>query len=75
MLADAPATCSMLPEIREAVGDKIKIFVDGGIRSGLDVFKAIPNSKVVPFENCTHMLVLENVAKATGVLAEAAEVM
>lgn len=41
VLADAPATCSLLPEIREAVGDKLKIFVDGGIRSGADVFKAI----------------------------------
>lgn len=41
VLADAPATCSMLPEIRKAVGDKIKIFVDGGIRSGADVFKAM----------------------------------
>ena len=41
VLADAPATCAMLPEIREAVGDKLKIFVDGGIRSGADVFKAI----------------------------------
>ncbi|NLJ58409.1 MAG: alpha-hydroxy-acid oxidizing protein, partial [Tissierellia bacterium] len=41
VLADAPATCAMLPEIKEAVGDKIKIFVDGGIRSGADVFKAI----------------------------------
>lgn len=41
VLQDAPATCAMLPEIREAVGDKLKIFVDGGIRSGADVFKAI----------------------------------
>lgn len=41
VLQDAPATCSVLPEIREAVGDKLKIFVDGGIRSGADVFKAI----------------------------------
>jgi isopentenyl diphosphate isomerase/L-lactate dehydrogenase-like FMN-dependent dehydrogenase len=41
VLADAPAPCSMLPEIRQAVGDKLKIFVDGGIRSGADVFKAI----------------------------------
>ncbi|HHZ01639.1 MAG TPA: alpha-hydroxy-acid oxidizing protein [Tissierellia bacterium] len=41
VLQDAPATCAVLPEIREAVGDKIKIFVDGGIRSGADVFKAI----------------------------------
>jgi NAD(P)H-dependent flavin oxidoreductase YrpB (nitropropane dioxygenase family) len=41
VLADAPATCAMLPEIREAVGDKLKILVDGGIRSGADVFKAL----------------------------------
>ncbi len=41
VLEHAPAPCSMLPEIREAVGDKLKIFVDGGIRSGSDVFKAI----------------------------------
>lgn len=41
VLEDAPATCAMLPEIRAAVGDKVKIFVDGGIRSGADVFKAI----------------------------------
>lgn len=41
VLEHAPATCAMLPEIREAVGDKLKIFVDGGIRSGADVFKAI----------------------------------
>lgn len=41
VLQDAAATTSVLPEIREAVGDKLKIFVDGGIRSGADVFKAI----------------------------------
>ncbi len=36
-----PATAEVLPEIVEAVKGKIKIFVDGGIRSGVDVFKAI----------------------------------
>ncbi|MHC1719881.1 MAG: alpha-hydroxy-acid oxidizing protein [Clostridiaceae bacterium] len=41
VIEDAPATCSMLPEIKTAVGNKLKIFVDGGIRSGADVFKAI----------------------------------
>ncbi len=41
VLEHAPATCSMLPEIRKSVGNKLKIFVDGGIRSGADVFKAI----------------------------------
>ncbi|HHT51540.1 MAG TPA: alpha-hydroxy-acid oxidizing protein [Eubacteriaceae bacterium] len=41
VLDNTPATCSVLPEIREVVQDKMKIFVDGGIRSGGDVFKAI----------------------------------
>jgi 4-hydroxymandelate oxidase len=41
VLDDTPATCSVLPEIRQAVGDSLKIFVDGGIRTGADVFKAI----------------------------------
>ena len=31
----------VLPEIVEAVGGKAKIIVDGGIRSGYDIFKAI----------------------------------
>ena len=35
------ATCEVLPEIRQAIGHKIKIFVDGGIRTGEDVFKAL----------------------------------
>lgn len=41
VLTDAPATCSVLSEIRSAVGKDIKIFVDGAIRSGADVFKAL----------------------------------
>lgn len=41
VLDDTPAPCSMLPEIRAAVGDRMKIFVDGGIRSGADVFKCL----------------------------------
>lgn len=41
VLSDAPATCSVLQEIRKAVGKELKIFVDGGIRSGADVFKAL----------------------------------
>jgi 4-hydroxymandelate oxidase len=36
-----PSTAEVLPEIVEAVGGKVKIFVDGGIRSGQDVFKAL----------------------------------
>lgn len=40
-LDDTQAPTEVLPEIRRAVGDKIKIFVDGGIRTGADVFKAL----------------------------------
>ena len=40
-IEDTPATAEVLPEIRKAVGDKIKIFVDGGIRTGEDIFKCI----------------------------------
>lgn len=31
----------VLPEIKKAVGDQMKIFVDCGIESGMDVFKAL----------------------------------
>lgn len=31
----------ILPVIRAAVGDKLKIFVDGGLNTGYDVFKAL----------------------------------
>lgn len=36
-----PATCEVLPEIREAVGERMKVFVDGGVRTGVDVFKML----------------------------------
>lgn len=41
VLDDTPSTIEVLPEIVEAVGGKMKIFIDGGFRSGNDVFKAI----------------------------------
>ena len=41
VLDQCPATAEVLEEIAEAVGDSMKIFVDGGIRSGVDVFKAL----------------------------------
>lgn len=41
VLDQCPATAEVLPEIAEAVGDDMMILVDGGIRSGVDVFKAI----------------------------------
>ena len=36
-----PSTAEVLPAIAEAVKGKVKIFVDGGIRSGVDVFRAL----------------------------------
>lgn len=41
VLDQCPATAEVLREIAEAVGDSMKILVDGGIRSGADVFKAL----------------------------------
>ena len=35
------ATAEVLPEIAAAVDGKMKIIVDGGIRSGVDIFKAL----------------------------------
>lgn len=36
-----PSTAEVLPEIAEAVKGQTVIFVDGGIRSGVDVFRAL----------------------------------
>ncbi|XP_020284088.1 peroxisomal (S)-2-hydroxy-acid oxidase GLO1 isoform X2 [Pseudomyrmex gracilis] len=36
-----PATIEVLPEINKAVGDKIELYMDGGVRQGVDVFKAL----------------------------------
>lgn len=41
VLDQVPATAWVLPEIAKAVGGQITILVDGGIRTGLDVFKAL----------------------------------
>ena len=40
-LDTAPATIEVLPEIVSAVADKIEVLIDGGIRRGTDVAKAI----------------------------------
>ncbi len=39
-LDGAPASIDALPAIADAVGDKIEVWMDGGIRSGQDVLKA-----------------------------------
>lgn len=41
VLDQCPATAEVLPGIVEAVGGRMKVFVDGGIRSGVDIFKAL----------------------------------
>ncbi len=40
-LDTAPATCEALPHVVDAAGDRCEIYVDGGIRRGSDVLKAI----------------------------------
>lgn len=37
----APATIEMLPEFKDAVGQKLQVLIDGGFRSGEDIVKAI----------------------------------
>jgi L-lactate dehydrogenase (cytochrome) len=40
-LDGAPSSIAALPSIARAVGDKIEVLMDGGIRSGQDVIKAL----------------------------------
>lgn len=40
-LDGAPSTISMLPKIVEAAGDRMTVTMDGGVRSGTDVLKAL----------------------------------
>ncbi|MFP5460377.1 MAG: L-lactate dehydrogenase [Gammaproteobacteria bacterium] len=40
-LDGAPSTIAALPAIADAVGDRVDVLVDGGIRGGLDVMKAL----------------------------------
>ncbi len=41
VLDGCPATAEVLPGIAKAVGGRCAVLVDGGIRSGLDVFRAL----------------------------------
>jgi L-lactate dehydrogenase (cytochrome) len=36
-----PSTVTALPAIAEAVGDRVQVLADGGVRSGLDVVKLV----------------------------------
>ncbi|XP_054152645.1 uncharacterized protein LOC128951422 [Oppia nitens] len=47
-LDGSPATLEALPEIVEAVGREVDVYMDGGVRTGADVFKALAiGAKVV----------------------------
>ena len=41
VLGETPSTAEVLADIKNEVGNKMKIFVDGGIRTGADCFKAL----------------------------------
>lgn len=41
VLGNCPSTAEVLPEIADAVGDQVVVLVDGGIRNGSDIFKAL----------------------------------
>ena len=41
VLDGVPATAEVLAHIVDAVGDRVEVLVDGGVRSGLDVFRAL----------------------------------
>lgn len=40
-LDTSPATATVLPTVADAVGDAVEVYVDGGIRRGTDVIKAL----------------------------------
>jgi isopentenyl diphosphate isomerase/L-lactate dehydrogenase-like FMN-dependent dehydrogenase len=40
-LDGAPATMRMLPEVLDAVGGRVEVLVDGGVRRGVDVARAL----------------------------------
>jgi isopentenyl diphosphate isomerase/L-lactate dehydrogenase-like FMN-dependent dehydrogenase len=40
-LDGVPATLDVLPEVAEAVGERVEVLFDGGIRRGVDVLKAL----------------------------------
>lgn len=41
VLDQCPSTAEVLPAIADAVGGRMTVLVDGGIRTGMDVFKAL----------------------------------
>jgi hypothetical protein len=54
-LDTTPATISILPEIVDAVGGKVEVYVDGGIRRGTDVLKAIACGRLRWAHSCSEL--------------------
>jgi isopentenyl diphosphate isomerase/L-lactate dehydrogenase-like FMN-dependent dehydrogenase len=40
-LDDTPATVEVLPRVVDAVGDRAEVLMDGGVRRGSDILKAL----------------------------------
>jgi 4-hydroxymandelate oxidase len=51
-LDGVPASIEALPAIAEAVGDRCEVYMDGGIRRGTDVFKALALGARAVFVGC-----------------------
>ena len=48
-LDGAPSTISVVPRIADAVGDRLTVTMDGGVRSGTDVLKALASGAKAVF--------------------------
>lgn len=64
-LDGVPAALDALPEVVAAVGGAVEVYVDGGVRRGMDVFKVWRG--VVWFKRCRHPLMCKLSLVAQGV--------
>jgi len=74
-LDGTPGTITVLPHIAEAVGDRLEVFLDSGIRGGQDVLKALALGAKGCFIGRAYLYGLaamgeEGVAKALGIIRE-----
>jgi L-lactate dehydrogenase (cytochrome) len=74
-LDGTPGTITVLPHIAEAVGDRLEVFLDSGIRGGQDVLKALALGAKGCFIGRAYLYGLaamgeEGVAKALGLIRE-----
>lgn len=60
------STVEVLPDIKAAVGDRMKIFIDGGVRHGEDVFKMIALGADAVMVGRTYLIAAEG-REAAGV--------